>query len=857
MKRSLLSLMVASATLLPAFSHAETLPLPLTGPAYQAANEAYSAYERKDYDLAIAKAREALRQRADATRLNRLIELAQRDKDMRDNPRRYPQPKQSPGFNVAAQAFKAYDRDDFGLAAQSARKAIALAPKRMDYRLLLIESLQRQQHLVEADQATTEALRVFPDDDALLMRREAIRRQIAAPLAIAGYRALEQDDYPLAVNQARRAVGWAPEIGANQQLLISALLASRDYAGAEQAATAALAQDDGEIAPWVLRSYALNSQGKSQAAQADLNQALAIEGLLESEEREIRFFAADLALANGEPQQALDQLQKLSPDEGGEVARRRAAAQVVVRQQNNGLKTAAVRLPAPALNCQESAFGLICDIWPGNQRDGGTEMAVQAYAALARKDTASAATLASEAIRRAPQNPAYRSLLVSALTDQKRLPEAIDAASQGLAANGENARLLAQRGRLRQQTGDDSGARKDFTQALALGSLPTYEEASLYAALGQRRTARERLQQARDAGELEGMSNLQVAYLSVQAGDDDAAHESFQKADAEAPLPPTATQDAAYNAMRVNDDEQAVGYFKRVIDAQNAGDLQMPAQQVFDTRRAVADVSRTWGLISTTSYRGNSSSSGLSSAPSTGSNGNGGSGGSSSNDSLQNSTELSWRPLGYRNARFVELYGRITDTLWAKNSDSDTGLDALQGALGVRVKPFSSLNVMAAAERTFPLGSSNVDGDWLLRLGYGSSIGTDLRVDTPSWWTSQLFAEAGHYVNDSRNYFNSEWQGGRSYAIGGTGSRWVAFPHVVAAYDYDSKMISKTGSNGRDDYSSGHAAGVGVGNNVRYWFREDAYNAPRSYVDFSLQYRVKVSGDDRAKGVFARLTYSY
>ena len=855
MKRSLLSLMVTGLSLMPVVSFAETLPLPLTGPAYQTANEAYSAYERKDYDLAIAKAREALRQRADVTRLNRLIALAERDKDMRDNPRRYPQARPAPGFGAAAQAFKAYDRDDFGVAAQAARKAISQAPKRMDYRLLLIESLQRQQHLQEADLATSDALRVFPDDDTLLMRREAIRRQLAAPLAIAGYRALQADNLPLAVDQARKAVNWAPEIGAHQQLLISTLIEARDYRAAELAATGALAQDDGEIAPWILRSYALDRQGKTQAAQDDLKQALAIDGLLDSEVREIRFFAADLALSNNEPELALAQLQQLPPDESGELARRRAAAQAAVRQKSSGLKTA-LRFPAPALNCQESAFGLICDIWPGNQRDGGTDMAVQAYAALARKDSASAATLASEAIRRAPENPAYRSLLVSALSDQKRLPEAIEAANSGLAANGNDARLLAQRGRLYQQMNEDSAARKDFTQALALGNLPAYEEASLYAALGQRRTARERLQQARDTGELESMSDLQIAYLSVQAGDDEAAHESFRKSDADTRLTPTASQDAAYTAMRVNDDEHAVGYFKRVIDAKNAGELDMPAQQLFDTRRAVADVSRTWGLTSTTSYRGNSSSSGLSSAPST-SNGNSGSSSGGSNDSLQNSTELSYRPLGYRNARFVELYGRITDTLWSKNGDSDTGLDALQGALGARIKPFSSLNVMAAVERTFPLGSSDVDGDWLLRLGYGSSIGTDLRVDTPSWWTSQLFAEAGHYVNDSRNYINSEWQGGRSYAIGGTGSRWVTFPHVVAAYDYDSKMNSKTGADGRADYSSGNAAGVGIGNNVRYWFREDAYNAPRSYVDFSLQYRVKVSGDDRAKGVFARLTYSY
>lgn len=847
MNRPLLTLMATGLSLLPVFVHGETLPLPLTGPAYVTANEAYSAYERKDYDLAIAKAREALRQRADITRLNTLIALAERDKELRDHPKRYPQSRQAPGFGAAAKAFKAYDRDDFGAAAQASRIAIAQAPKRMDYRLLLIESLQRQQNLQEADQATSQALAVFPDDDTLLMRREAIRRQLAAPLAVAGYRALEQGHVPLAVDQARKAVAWAPEIGAHQQLLISALLAASDYRGAELAASGALAQDDGEIAPWILRSYALDRQGKTQAAQADLNHALAIDGLLATETRDIRFFAADTALAHGEPQQALDHLQPLADDESGEVARRRTAARMALRQKDNG-SNAVTRFPAPALNCQETAFGLVCDIWPGNQRDGGTEMAGQAYAALARKDPATAGALATEAIRRAPQNPAYRRLLVSALSEQKRVPEAIAAASEGLKITGDDARLLAQRGRLRQQSGDDSGARQDFTRALAMGSLPAYEEASLYAAIGQRRTARERLQQARDTGELESMSDLQIAYLSVQAGDDDGAHASFRQSDAVTPLTPTATQDAAYNAIRVNDDAQAVAYFKRVIDAQASGDLDMPAQQLFDTRRTVGDVSRRIGLTSTTSYRGNNSSSGLSSAPGSG---------SSSNDSLQNSTELSWRALGYRNARFVELYGRITDTLWSKNGDSDTGFDALQGAVGIRVKPFTSLNVMAAFERTFPLGSSDVDGDWLVRLGYGSSVGTDLRVDASSWWTSQLFAEAGHYINDSRDYFNSEWQVGRSYAIGGAGSRWVTFPHVVAAFDYDSKMNSGTDADGRTESSSGKAGGVGVGNNVRYWFREDAYNAPRSYVDFSLQYRVKVLGDDRAQGVFGRLTYSY
>lgn len=667
MNRRFLTLLATGLSLIPAFALAETLPLPLSGPAYTAANEAYSAYERKDYDLAIAKAREALRQRADVTRLNTLIELAERDKKRRDQPRSLAASRPAgaaPGFVAASQGFKAYDREQFGLAAQSARKAVTQAPRRREYRLLLIDSLQRQQHLEEADQATTDALRVFANDNTLLMRRKAIRRQLAVPLATQGYRALEQGNVALAVDQARKAVAWAPEITANQQLLISALLAAKADVGAEQAASAALALDDRQAAPWILRSYARNRQGKTQAAQDDLHHAQSLADLSAGEARDIRS-----AQAQSSP---------------------------------------------PVLLCQESTYGLTCSISPGN------------------------------------------------------------------------------------------------------------------------------------TGEQAPVSDLQLAYDWVRAGDDEAAHAAFRKADATARLAPAPAQDAAYNAMRVHEDDEAVAYFKRVIDGQRTAETPLSAQQLFDTRRTVGDVSRRLGLTSTTSYRG-SSSSGLSAAPGTSSSG------SESNDLLQNSTELSWRPLGYRNGRFVELYGRITDTLWSNNSDSDTGADALQGALGVRVKPFSSVNIMAALERTFPLGSSNVDGDWLVRLGYGSSIGTDLRVDVPSWWTSQLYAEVGHYINDSRNYFNSEWQVGRSYAIGGTGSRWVAFPHVVAAIDYDSKMKSEAGGG----FSSGDAGGIGIGNNVRYWFREDAYNAPRSYVDLSLQYRARVFGEDRAKGVFARLTYSY
>lgn len=642
----------------------EILPLPLSGPAYAIANEAYAAYNNKNYDLAIAKAKEALRQRADEDRLRKLISLAERDKYRRDHPElpgHFPKARPKPGYVDGSKALRAYSDGDFVRSEAFARKAIAQAPRNMDYRMMLIEALQRQQRLDETEAAINDAVLVSGSNPALTRRLDGLHEQRAVNTAAKGYEALARGDNDAAVSHAREAV----------------------------------------------RAY--------------------------------------------------------------------------------------------------------------------------------------------------PNEIAYRRLLVSALIGQQQYAEARSAATEALALKGNDATLLAQRGQMRMRLGDTRGGQQDFAQALAVGNVPLREQAPMYAAMGQPNEALKRLNQARAAGELQPGDEVQTAYLLAQIGDDKGALNEFKRVDRSQGLKPTETQDAAYTAMRSSEDVQAIAYFRRVLDYQRAGQLQMPAQKVFDTRRAVSDLSREWGLTNTTTYRGANSSSGLSGAPSNGSSGNGG----RSNDSVQNSTEVFWRPAGYRNARFVELYGRVTDTLWSKRGRSDTGLDALQGAVGVRIKPLTEYNVMAAFERTFPLGNSNVNGDWLVRLGYGSSIGTDLRVDVPSWWTSQLYAEGGRYLNDKRNYFNSEWQLGRSFRLDRISPRLVLFPHAVAAVDYDSKMKSEVDAFGSTKTSSDNAGGLGVGVGARYWFRETRYKAPQSYLDFSVQYREKIFGDDSAQGVFARMTFSW
>ncbi|RMS94911.1 tetratricopeptide repeat protein, partial [Pseudomonas coronafaciens] len=400
MKRPfILSLLVTGLSLSSPFSQAETLPLPLTGPAYAIANEAYMAYNRKDYDLAIAKANEALRQRADAAQLRDLIALAERDKYRRDHPQRFPKARPKPGYLEGNQALRAYTNRDYGGSARHARNAIAQAPKNLDYRMMLIEALQRQQRLDDAQTAIRETEQTLGPQPALTRRLQAIQEQVAVDKAARGYKALARGDNETAVSEARDAV----------------------------------------------RSF--------------------------------------------------------------------------------------------------------------------------------------------------PKQMAYRKLLVSALMAQGQYEEARSAATEALALNGNDATLLAQRGQLRQRLGDQNGARQDFAQALAVGNLPLREQASLYATMGQPREALQRLQQARDAGELQPGDEVQIAYFLSQAGDDQGALDTFKRVDRQAGLKPREVQDAAYTAMRTSEDAQAIAWFKRVLDYQRAGDLQMPAQQVFDTRRAVSDLS--------------------------------------------------------------------------------------------------------------------------------------------------------------------------------------------------------------------------------------------------------------------------
>jgi bacteriophage N4 adsorption protein A len=372
----------------------------------------------------------------------------------------------------------------------------------------------------------------------------------------------------------------------------------------------------------------------------------------------------------------------------------------------------------------------------------------------------------------------------------------------------------------------------DFKAALNGDDLPLQTEIGILLELDRKQEATERFKLALSQGGIAGQSDADMGYLATRVENDPAAFTAFERAANSNTLPDGARRDAAFAAIRVARNDQAVAFFKQALDAADANRLKLTPKEAFDTRRAVAELSRSWGTFASLSYRGITAP-GLGTTQANG-----------ANDSLQAGVETYWRPFGYRNGRLFEVYGRVSETL-SGGEGVRTGSESLQGVVGARLKPFGETNLVLSLERLFPLGSQ-VNHDWLARIGYSSSNGTDLRVDTPSWLTSQVYAEVGHYMQHTQNYFTSEVQMGRSFRLDAIEPKLVLFPHAVLGADYNSTL-----SNDKN------AVGAGAGINLRYWFNEDRYRAPSSNLDLSLQYRARIAGDARAKGLFLRMTVSY
>ncbi len=541
--------------------------------------------------------------------------------------------------------------------------------------------------------------------------------------------------------------------------------------------------------------------------------------------------------------------------------------------------------------------------------DAAYQAADAGYKEFAKRDFAAAIISARRAVALDPGKTAYWLLLVNALAAADRVAEAETVASSALDRTPDDVNLRLQRGYLRQRLGRlgpamddlswslkqpgltavqkrsarlaladaalaaknpkraldvlsplagersyDVAARRGFAlqaldrQAEALDAFRlalsktrtpservtmTRGEISALVALGRKDEAKERFAAARSSGDLSGLKNLDMAYLANQVGDDQVADDYFNRADLAGQLKGQALLDAAYVAKRRFNNARAVSLFKRAIDAKSEGQLSLSPQRELEIRRDVSNVDRTWGAYASMLYSPiGIAPSGLPIPPSGG-------------KTLQTGGEIYWRPpdIGYRNGATVELFARAFETLLSKPIGA-VGEETIQGSAGARWKPFSEQNLVFEVSRLIPVGSVS-RWDWLLRTAYSKGEGGDLRLDTTHWSYWQVYAELDRFTEVHQTLGLAEFRLGHSFRLPGFDDKIVFTPFAVVGAAYDSLLPIPD------------AFGAGAGVNLRFWFRQDQYSGPASFLDLNVQYRFKLAGDDRAAGWFAGASVSY
>lgn len=542
------------------------------------------------------------------------------------------------------------------------------------------------------------------------------------------------------------------------------------------------------------------------------------------------------------------------------------------------------------------------------QSDPAFTAADAAYKALERHNNAAALLDAREAVRLAPQRRDYRLLLANALSANNLLNEA-EAELSALLAERKEPDVLLQRAYLRVRRGNKSGAAADFSAAVAvldstsdkgrsarlglfdaaiagspqqalnalapyarersyaiasrrgfaLLALKRYEEAQgafalaatlagsaaerstmtraqigVLVDLGRKDEAKALFARSLSSGRLTGSASMDIAYLALRVGDDPTALDYFRMAKARGELKGTAAFDAGYVAKRLAQNAEAVAFFKMGIDADAVASTHRDPQYIFGVRREVAELERVWGANFSLSYGGvGVSPTGPGATPPAG------------GSVAQIGGEIYWRPpvIGNRNGALVELFGRAFETIYDQTGGV-TGAPTVQGTVGARWKPLSDINLVFEAGRMFKVGSL-ARNDWLLRVAFSDGAGTDLRVDRPSWFTWQVYGEFDRFAQTSQNIALFEGRLGESFRLDAISDRLVLIPHVTLIARYDNSLATP------------RTFGTGPGVSLRYWFREDTYAAPRSYIEAVVQYRFKIAGDDRVKGLFAGINISY
>lgn len=773
----------------------------------------------------------------------------------------------SRAYPIATRAYADYKRGDYAAAARGAEQAFRMDPKQGAWAMLWLDALEAQGRYAQAETAADKALALgAPNKKDLATRRQTMNTRMAAKQADAAYQALSANRPDDAVPLARQAVALAPDTASHRLLLINALMLDDQLAAAEAAATDAITRGTDSTAALVMRGYLRQRQGKTDQANADFDAALRQGPQDDAQRRNVRLLAADAALAAGENARALALLEPLGQQDDAANAR-------IKRARSRPAVPATLTLgnyPAPVQDCRDTPAGTVCQLLPSDTAGNGGPAAL-AYAAYAREEYAEAIAQARQAVAQEPENQEYQRLLTTTLAAGKgaELVEAEQRMSKALEAQPDDPTLLMQRGYLYQRMRQPALALRDFEAARATGKAPPtviLDEGYARAGAGDKRGAVNNLKQAIDEADAGKLALTPQQRFDTRSGIGELSREwgGYVSAGYRGARPASSGLGGA--AITVPGDAifSTAEIFWRPADFMNS------ATQTFEL----------YGRVSNTLYDNGGTTTGQTVA---------------------------------------DPCGGSIDVAETRN-EGIAGFPTTIGSLGMRFTPSTEVGLTFGIERQFNLGTATRrgtfspapaalrcalnqtnqsphyettadNGAWLAYVTYGLYEGTTLRIDRPDWFTMEGYLQAGYSWQDMPAKFwlrdnvtgedsdkvsgrmkrdqafgAGELRVGRSYRMDAISDRLVLFPYAVVGADWLWNKNRASANFQGESFSvdqlgngSSWSLGAGPGVNVRYWFREDHYNAPRSYLDLTTQYRFNIGGGsaDRARGLFINLTLSY
>ena len=173
----------------------------------------------------------------------------------------------------------------------------------------------------------------------------------------------------------------------------------------------------------------------------------------------------------------------------------------------------------------------------------------------------------------------------------------------------------------------------------------------------------------------------------------------------------------------------------------------------------------------------------------------------------------------------MRVLGSFKEESWEYDYDST------QLAVGVRYKPFRTINFFTSFERLIEIGD-NSENNWLLRGLISENWGRDPKFGSKYWHSGTVYADYGIFLESTKNSFNEtndrqvfyvELKDGVLFQLH---PNWGIIPHLIADYHWDST------DNALGTYIEG-----GLGIELLGWLHETDYKAHDWRLSISVQYK--------------------